>query len=173
MTITDLKKPAWDDYFMAKAFIASQRSIDDSTKHGCILVNKDKRVIGEGYNGPPQGALDYLIPMERPAKYIYMAHAEANALDSCHEDIEIAYITGRPCHKCLLRLIQRKVKRIIYGPVKSKCVDKSDIENSKSLLDVMRPEYRPSLEEYYGFKFLDVLKQTIEYSERFLKDSNE
>lgn len=42
---------SWDDYFMAVAFLSSQRSKDPSTQVGACIVNPDKRIVGIGYNG--------------------------------------------------------------------------------------------------------------------------
>ena len=51
-------RPDWDTYFMALAFVVAQRSIDPNTKHGTVLVSKDKRILVTGYNGPIKNSMD-------------------------------------------------------------------------------------------------------------------
>ena len=45
----------WDQYFMAKAYIASLRSTCGSRRVGAVIV-RDNREIASGYNGYPAGA---------------------------------------------------------------------------------------------------------------------
>ena len=158
-------RPDWDSYFMALAFVASQRSIDPSTKHGCVLTTKDHRILSIGYNGPPRGSDENLVPLTRPDKYHFMAHAEPNAIDNCVADLKdsIAYVTGVPCSACLLRLIQRGVKTIIYGKVGSNCCDAEDARKSQQILDAMKPDFKPTLIKYESNEFGDLLAGTLDY----------
>ena len=39
---------AWDDYFMAVAFLSAQRSKDPSTQVGACIVNERNRIVGIG-----------------------------------------------------------------------------------------------------------------------------
>ena len=55
----------WDDYFMATAFLAAQRSKDPSTQVGACIVNSEKRIVGVGYNGMPTGCSDDDLPWSR------------------------------------------------------------------------------------------------------------
>lgn len=163
-------RPDWDSFYMALAFVASQRSIDPSTKHGCVIV-QNNRILSIGYNGPPRGADDSKVPLTRPDKYHFMAHAEANAIDNCGHDFgnsafhTIAYVTGKPCSACLLRLIQRGITHIIYGRVGSNMVDDEDARKSKQLLDAMKDEFRPQMVYYESDEFRDILVKTLCYVE--------
>lgn len=58
---------AWDDYFMAIAFLSAMRSKDPSTQVGACIVNSDKRIVGIGYNGFPRGCSDDELPWSREA----------------------------------------------------------------------------------------------------------
>jgi dCMP deaminase len=158
-------RPDWDSYFMALAFVASQRSIDPSTKHGCVLTTPGHKILSIGYNGPPRNADEARVPLTRPEKYPFMAHAEPNAIDNCVYDLEgcIAYVTGKPCSACLLRLIQRGVGTIIHGRVGSDMVDEADAYKSRVILESMKPGYAPKIIEYNGDEFADVLVGTLEY----------
>ena len=56
---------SWEDYFMATAFLAAQRSKDPSTQVGACIVNSEKRIVGVGYNGMPTGCSDEDLPWSR------------------------------------------------------------------------------------------------------------
>jgi dCMP deaminase len=58
---------AWDDYFMAVAFLTAQRSKDPNTQVGACLVDHRRRIVGVGYNGFPIGCSDDLLPWARAA----------------------------------------------------------------------------------------------------------
>jgi dCMP deaminase len=115
----EVKKPNWDIYYLTIAFAAARRSIDPSTKHGCVIVSADNRVLSLGYNGPIQGANDSSLSMERPQRYWIMIHAEENALlaySGSQQDISgaTAYVTGQPCHKCLRMMIRKGLSRAVF-----------------------------------------------------------
>lgn len=118
----------WDRYFLQLAEVVSTRSPDPSTKHGCVLVDKNNRVLSTGYNGPIQGLSSELIEWERPQKYLWMIHAEDNAVTFAKCDLEgsTAYITGRPCVPCLRRLVQSGVKSIVFGDREAKCITEEE-----------------------------------------------
>ena len=109
-----IDRPDWNQYFMSMAFLASTRSPDAETKHGCVIVDKAKRVLGIGYNGFPHGMPDHLIPNMRPSKYLFVTHSERNALANCTMRPEggAAYITGEPCIECLKAMYQEGIKEL-------------------------------------------------------------
>ena len=114
----------WDDYFLNIAEQVSQRSPDPNTKHGCVIVDKNNRVLSTGYNGPVAGIPNDIVELSRPNKYDWMIHAEDNAVlfAKCDLTDSTAYITGHPCGQCFRRLAQAGVKRIVYGSQVSKCI---------------------------------------------------
>lgn len=122
-------RPGWNQYFLALAEQVSRRSPDPSTRHGCVLVDGDHRVISTGYNGPISGLPNQMVPLERPAKYDWMIHAEDNAVIFARCDLRgaTAYITGPPCAACFRRLLQVGVRRIVHADRQSNCI--SDSEN--------------------------------------------
>ena len=61
-------RPSWDAYFLSLAEQVSTRSPDPHTRHGCVIVSDDRRVISTGYNGPVSGLPHDLVPLERPDK---------------------------------------------------------------------------------------------------------
>ena len=159
------KKPTWDEYFMAQAFLIAQRSIDTATKCGCVVVDKNHRPLSFGYNGPPAGCDDSKIPMTRPEKYNFMEHAEANAIDNAAakgialED-SIFYITGPPCVKCLRSILQIGASEVIYGPVGAACIDEQDKKAKEILLSGRK---NILMREFKGRSYRKVLERTLEY----------
>lgn len=109
----------WDDLYLKMAKQVAQKSRDESTKHGCILVRQaDHSVLSVGYNGLPRG-MEYKEEFQqRPLKYLVFEHAERNAIyNACRNGINtlnsIAYVTGFCCADCVRALIQSGVKKII------------------------------------------------------------
>lgn len=110
----------WHTYFMDMAHKAASRSKDPSTKVGCIVTSKDKVVVASGYNGIPQGVADLPERMERPAKYLWTAHAEENVVAlaarvgaSLRDGY--AYVTHHPCSRCARTLIQAGISVVYVG----------------------------------------------------------
>lgn len=104
-------RPSWDDYCFELAKQVSTRSKDPSTHVGCVVVTDDKCIVSTGYNGIPRGVEDLPSRMERPAKYMWTAHAEENAVAmAARHGARLlgatAYITHYPCSRCARTLIQ-------------------------------------------------------------------
>ena len=110
-----IHRPTWTDYFLSIASLASLRSSDSQTKHGCVITDNKNRILGVGYNSFPSGMPDELLPNIRPHKYKWMVHAERNALANCtiRPELGIAYITGRPCIDCVKSLYQEGVRHLV------------------------------------------------------------
>jgi len=159
-------KPPWDSYFLTMCFLAAQRSIDQSTKHGCVAVDDENTLLGIGYNGPIRGSDDTKVPQERPAKYAYFIHSEENLIiASAKNGVSLKnstfYVTGHPCTTCFRMIKQVGAKRIVYGMVGSACVD----ENAKKIINEMNFQHPIQID--YITKERDgvitLLNQTIEY----------
>jgi len=102
----------------------ARKSIDPTTKHGCIATDSDGGFLTSGYNGPPQDYDDDNFPLTRPEKYLDMVHSEANCIYISQRKRtslagSILYVTGFTCRECLKALIQCKISKIIYGPYNS------------------------------------------------------
>lgn len=111
---------SWQRYFMDMAEMAASRSKDPNTKVGCIIASKDKVVVATGYNGIPAGVHDLPERMERPAKYLWTAHAEENAVaQAARVGASLrdgyAYVTHPPCARCARSLIQAGIKVVYTG----------------------------------------------------------
>lgn len=55
----------WDDYFLNICAAVAQRSIDQETQVGCVIVNAQRRVVSTGYNSFPAGVDDSFWPRDR------------------------------------------------------------------------------------------------------------
>ena len=73
---------SWQDYFVGLALLSAKRSKDPNTQVGACIVNQEKRIVGIGYNGFPQGISDDEFPWGKNQeddlgnKYPYVCHAE-------------------------------------------------------------------------------------------------
>lgn len=109
-----MSRPSWTQYFLGLAKVASQRSHDIHTQHGCVITDQYNRILGIGYNGFPRDLPDDLLPTNRPDKYAWMIHAERNALSNCvvRPDNGIAYVTGQCCNDCVMALWQEGIREV-------------------------------------------------------------
>lgn len=125
--------PSWDEYFMTLAEAVSLRSKDPRTQIGAILIDRARRIVSTGYNGPPPGFPDEELDWSRPAKYEFIRHAEANAI-AFSRMLDLAgctlYVTGHPCSKCLLELAAIGVKEVVYSHKEIACITPADAESS-------------------------------------------
>lgn len=113
----------WDDYFMAVAQLSAQRSKDPNTQVGACIVNRNKRIIGIGYNGFPVGCSDDILPWEREGdyldtKYPFVCHAEMNAITNASNkpDLDGAtlYVSLFPCNECAKLMVQVGISQVVY-----------------------------------------------------------
>lgn len=106
----------WDQRFLDLAEHVATWSKDPSTKVGAVVVNKKKQVIGLGFNGFPRGVFDDDNRYEdKQTKYLFVSHAERNALDNSFADTDgcTIYTTLFPCNECAKGIIQKGIKRIV------------------------------------------------------------
>ena len=124
-----------DNVFLAIAYIVSKLSHDGQTQHGCVIIDKEKRIVGIGYNGFPRGVNDKSLINRgyhlRPKKYPLCIHSEENAVLNCEHRPEgcTAYVTGKCCHRCLRTLWQAGIRNIIcLERISNMCEDKEEQE---------------------------------------------
>ncbi|MEG0290447.1 MAG: dCMP deaminase family protein [Erysipelotrichaceae bacterium] len=111
----------WDEYFMGLAHLSALRSKDPSTQVGAVIVSPQKKVVGIGYNGFPNGCSDDEFPWDREGdyeatKYPFVVHAELNAILNSSKDLHgcSLYVSLFPCNECAKAIIQSGIKRIVY-----------------------------------------------------------
>ena len=127
-------RPSKDTYYMEMAKVASTRGTCLRRKVGCILVNKFGHIIATGRNGVATGVAhcnhhDPFDPIGFPhacegatAKSgtnldaCQAIHAEQNALLQCKDvqEIDVAYVTTKPCVSCMKLFMNTSCKRIVY-----------------------------------------------------------
>lgn len=111
------KQREWDEYFMKIAETVATKSKDPSSKMGCVIVDKNKRVVSLGYNGMLQGADESKMTLsERPMKYYFAIHSEMNALIFAKRDLTDCTVYNRvaTCENCLKYCLQAGIKRFVY-----------------------------------------------------------
>ncbi len=146
--MSEITRPSWDEYFMTVARMASLRSKDPSTKVGAVIV-KDNRLISMGYNGMPHG-IDFTYDSREglDSKYLYVCHAELNALLNLrgYNSVEgsTIYVTLFPCNECAKMIVQAGIKKVIY--LSDKYADQDIYKASRRLLESAGVE----LVEYSG-----------------------
>tara|TARA_R100000008_G_C3577779_1_gene166350 strand:- start:192 stop:758 length:567 start_codon:yes stop_codon:yes gene_type:complete len=170
LILKDQYPDSWDNSFFLSAALWSVRSHDSQTQCGAILV-KDKRIISTGYNGFVSGIDDSVLPRERPDKYPFMVHAEANAIYNAAKNGvttlgSTCYVTATPCLNCLQMLYQCGVKRILFSDISD---PKSEIysERYNQILELIDNKIEMS---FIPKTYLD--KDTLECVLKNLKKSN-
>jgi len=106
----------WDQYFMSLVFFVAMKSKDQSTQIGAVVVDSKNRIVSVGYNGFPRGANDCVAErQERPEKYNWFCHAEANAVYNARSPLDgcTMYTSGIPCTNCAMAIIQAGIKVVI------------------------------------------------------------
>ncbi len=140
---------SWEEYFMAIAQLSARRSKDPSTQVGACIVNKNKRIIGIGYNGFPTGCSDDKLPWSREGdfldtKYPYVCHAEMNAITNASNkpDLEGAtlYVSLFPCNECAKLMVQVGIREVVF--LSDKYHDQDVFIAARKIFDMARVKYR-------------------------------
>ncbi len=111
----------WYQWFESMAVFVSEKSKDKSTGVGCVIINDNNTVLSLGYNGFPRKINDDIEERhQRPAKYLWVCHAEINAI--CNAAREGHSLEGAtlvmnfapyPCADCVKAIIQSGIKTIV------------------------------------------------------------
>lgn len=139
---------SWDEYFMGIALLSAERSKDPNTQVGACIVSNDNKILSVGYNGATKGFDDDTnmkwerigSPLE--TKYLYVCHAELNAILNSNCDLRGSkiYVALFPCNECAKAIIQSGIKEIIYK--NDKYADTDMVIASKKMLDAAEVTYR-------------------------------
>jgi dCMP deaminase len=96
-------------------------SKDPSRKIGAVIIGEKGQIQSQGYNGFPRGVVDSEERYnDRPTKYKFVVHAEANAIyNALHNGSDVnnstIYVTGLPvCHECAKGIIQSGISKVVY-----------------------------------------------------------
>ncbi len=138
----------WDEYFMAVALLSAERSKDPSTQVGACIVNRQKKIVGVGYNGFPTGCSDEDLPWAREGafldtKYPFVCHAELNAvLNSVPGSLArcTIYTALFPCNECAKVIIQSGITEVVY--LSDKYADTDSVKASKLMFEQAGVQFR-------------------------------
>lgn len=104
---------------MGIANAVATASKDESTKLGAVIVGAANEIRSTGYNSFPRG-VDDEVPerQERPLKYEWMCHAEANAIyNAARVGTPLAdsrlYIRWPPCPHCAMAIIGAGITEVV------------------------------------------------------------
>lgn len=138
---------SWDEYFMGIALLSSMRSKDPSTQVGACIVDSDNKILSVGYNGMPHCCSDDEYPWGKDegldSKYLYVCHAELNAILNCHSGSvcgSTVYTTLFPCNECAKAIIQSGIASVVYRS--DKYSDTDGVLASKRMFDSAGVKYR-------------------------------
>lgn len=153
------KKPIerikWCYYFLSIAYLTSLRSPDARTKHGTVLVNENKSIIGTGYNGYISNIEDRILPNYLSSKYPFMIHSELSAILNCAKNgistnNSTAYLTGAPCFNCSQLLYQSGIKFVYHGNKSSKMIENDEYKENMELFKWLTQNSMPIMHINFG-----------------------
>ena len=129
-------RPSWDEYFVKIANLTKTRSNCMKRMVGCIIV-KDTRILSLGYNGTPRGYMNCFdggckrcMEISQSGNHLDICmclHAEENAImypSQTELEGSTLYVTLHPCIGCVKKIIQCKIKKVVFSEYYSPELDK-------------------------------------------------
>lgn len=111
-----MNRPSWDQVWMSLAEKLAERSVDQKTKVGCVVVTDDNtQVLALGYNGDHRGGPNKRDSQEDGCSGFI--HAEINALikmDYNNPKRKIIYVTHSPCLTCAKSILNAGIQEIRF-----------------------------------------------------------
>lgn len=118
---------SWDEKHMLAAITIASRSSCNTLHTGAVIV-RNKRIIGEGYNGAPEGIPNCLETGCRKEKYgidfetkgsgqCVALHSEVNALSEVSKERSqgsTLYTVYYPCADCAKEIVNHGIGEIVY-----------------------------------------------------------
>lgn len=112
------KLALWDRRLLGLASQVAEWSSDPKTRVGAVIVGPENDVRALGYNGLPRKIENSAEFFERPLKYLWIEHAERNAiyaaaragtsLSGCR-----MYVSWFPCADCARAIIQVGITEVV------------------------------------------------------------
>ena len=112
------KQMIWDKRLFNLAKHVAEWSSDPGTKVGSVIAGPGNDVRALGYNGLPRDIEDTAGFFERPLKYLWIEHAERNAIYAAAR-VGLAlpgcrmYVSWFPCADCARAIVQVGLKEVI------------------------------------------------------------
>jgi Deoxycytidylate deaminase len=113
--------PGWDEYYLDICKMVSARSKDPNTQIGCVIAGPAHEIRSTGYNSLPRGIRDDVPErLERPTKYLWIEHAERNAIYNaarCGTPLEgcTLYVEIMPCMDCARAVVQAGIRQVVVS----------------------------------------------------------
>lgn len=113
----DKNIPNWSEYLMTIAKAVALRSKDDKTKVGCVIVDKDNRIVSTGYNGMPKGMNETEEIWKKEVKEKNVLHSESAAILYSKQSLQDCKLitTMFPCQHCAKLIAGAGIKEVIYS----------------------------------------------------------
>jgi dCMP deaminase len=113
--------PNWDQYYLDICKAVAARSKDQHTQLGCVIVGPAHEIRSTGYNSFPRGIRDDVPErLERPTKYLWIEHAERNAIcNAARAGTATAgctlYVELMPCMDCARAIVQAGITHVVIS----------------------------------------------------------
>lgn len=112
------KQDIWDKRLFALAKQVAEWSSDPNTKVGSVIAGPRNDVRALGYNGLPRNIEDTAGFFERPLKYLWIEHAERNAIyTAARIGVPLAgcrmYVSWFPCADCARAIVQVGIAEVV------------------------------------------------------------
>jgi len=106
------------EYITEAYKFAAANSTDQSTQIGAILVDEKGTPVAWGANHFPKGVIESPERLARPAKYLYVAHAELESiLNAARNGVKTEglsmYGTWVACNECAKSIIDSGIVRVV------------------------------------------------------------
>lgn len=118
--------PDWDRYYLEICKVVAARSKDPNTQIGCVIIGPAREIRTTGYNSFPRGIRDDVPERKvRPAKYLWIEHAERNAICNaarCGTPLEncTIYVEIMPCMDCARAIVQAGIREVVVSDERMK-----------------------------------------------------
>jgi dCMP deaminase len=138
--------PNWDEYYLSVCRVVAARSKDPNTQVGCVIVGPAHEIRSTGYNSFPRGIRDDVPErLERPMKYLWIEHAERNAicnaarmgtaLEGCTVYVEIM-----PCMDCARAIVQAGISSVAVSGERMKQYSSAYYDEHFGMVEVLFAE---------------------------------
>jgi dCMP deaminase len=113
--------PGWDEYYLDICRVVAARSKDPNTQVGCVIAGPAHEIRSTGYNSLPRGIRDDAPErLVRPTKYLWMEHAERNAIYNaarCGTPLEgcTLFVEIMPCMDCGRAIVQAGIREVVIS----------------------------------------------------------
>lgn len=139
-----------DIWWLGLAKYVATASKDPSTKVGCVILDKEGKLISIGHNRFVKGTLDFpALYEDKQIKYARMIHAETDAIIRAPNKAHTLYCTHQVCQQCMMLAIEKGIKRVVYiKEFDNKDISKKEwIQSNKSAI-CLASEARVDITEY-------------------------